>query len=51
MEAIEAMISEIENINELSAENARTVEEIAAASEHLSNMTARLNQLLAQYRT
>ncbi len=49
--SIEDMIVEIENINQISSENARKVEEIAAASEHLATMTAKLNQLLEQYRT
>ena len=49
--AIEEMVKEIENINEISSSNARTVEEIAAAAEHLASMTAKLNQLLEEYRT
>ena len=50
-EAIQKMIEDIENINDLSSENARSVEEIAAASDHLSAMTAKLNDMLSQYRT
>ena len=49
--SIEGMIKDVENINEISSSNARTVEEIASASEHLASMTAKLNQLLEQYKT
>ncbi|WP_177202007.1 methyl-accepting chemotaxis protein [Hydrogenimonas thermophila] len=49
--SIEDMIKDIENINEISSSNARTVEEIASASEHLASMTAKLNHLLEQYKT
>ncbi len=49
--AIQNMIDGIENINELSSANARSVEEIASASDHLSNMTAKLNEMLAHYKT
>jgi len=49
--SIEEMIKDIENINEISSSNARTVEEIASASEHLASMTAKLNHLLEQYKT
>jgi methyl-accepting chemotaxis protein len=45
------MIKEIENIDEISSDNARTVKEIASASEYLASMTAKLNQLLEQYKT
>jgi len=49
--SIEDMIRDIENINDISSSNARTVEEIASASEHLATMTAKLNHLLEQYKT
>ena len=50
-EAIQAMIDKVEVVNELSSSNARSVEEIASASEHLSAMTAKLNGLLASYKS
>jgi len=40
---ISQMTKEMESINEISMYNARSVEEIAAASEHLSKMTEGLN--------
>jgi methyl-accepting chemotaxis protein len=49
--AIQAMIDKVEVVNELSVSNARSVEEIASASDHLSAMTAKLNNLLASYKS
>ncbi|MEA3522913.1 MAG: methyl-accepting chemotaxis protein [Campylobacterota bacterium] len=49
--SIQAMIDKVETVNELSVSNARSVEEIASASDHLSSMTAKLNNLLASYKT
>ena len=49
--AIESMIIKVDEIDELSSENARSVEEIASASDHLSNMSANLNQLLDSYKS
>jgi len=48
---IESMINEICQINDLSSENARSVEEIASAAEHLSKMTEILNLKLFEFRT
>jgi len=48
---IQSMIDKVEVVNELSVSNARSVEEIASASDHLSSMTAKLNDLLGYYRT
>ena len=48
---IQVMIDKIEVVNELSVSNARSVEEIASASDHLSSMTAKLNNLLASYKS
>ncbi|MBE0515032.1 MAG: methyl-accepting chemotaxis protein [Sulfurimonas sp.] len=42
--------SEISNANELVASNARSVEEIAAAAEHLSNMAEILNSKMEQFK-
>jgi len=49
--AIQEMIDKVEVVNELSVSNARSVEEIASASDHLSSMTAKLNDLLASYKS
>ena len=49
--SIQAMIDKVNVVNELSVSNARSVEEIASASEHLSSMTAKLNALLGSYKT
>ncbi|MEA1918812.1 MAG: methyl-accepting chemotaxis protein [Campylobacterota bacterium] len=48
---IQAMIDKVELVNDLSVSNARSVEEIASASDHLSSMTAKLNNLLASYKS
>ncbi len=44
------IIEEIESINELSSDNARSVEEIASAADHMSQMAAKLSNLLEQYK-
>jgi len=49
--SIQQMIDKVEVVNELSVSNARSVEEIASASDHLSSMTAGLNNLLSSYKT
>lgn len=41
----------ISNINQISSENARSVEEIASAAEHLNKMTDALNSKLSVFRT
>lgn len=41
----------ITEINSISTKNARSVEEIASASEHLNNMTSSLTNKLEQFRT
>ena len=41
----------ISNINQISSENARSVEEIASAAEHLNKMTDALNTKLSVFRT
>ncbi len=48
---IQAMIDKVEVVNTLSISNAKSVEEIASASEHLASMTTQLNDLLASYKT
>jgi len=47
----ESIIHKIGNINELSTSNARSVEEIAAAAEHLHQMTEQLTTQIAVFRT
>jgi len=47
---INNMISKMEEVNELSTANARSVEEIAAASEHLAILTERLDNQLGLYK-
>ena len=48
---IEVMIQDVSKVNELSRQNARSVEEIAGAAEHLSRMTENLNLKLFEFRT
>ncbi len=48
---IQVMIDKVDVVSDLSVSNARSVEEIASASEHLSAMTAKLNDLLSSYKS
>ena len=48
---IESMIDDVSRINDISSQNARSVEEIASAAEHLSRMTETLNLKLSEFRT
>ena len=48
---IEYIVSQILEINELSSQNARNVEEIAAAADHLNSMTDNLHAKLEAFRT
>lgn len=48
---IENMIGQIAEINKISSDNSRSVEEIAGAAEHLSKMTENLNNKLGEFRT
>ena len=45
------MVEKIGEINTLSSSNARSVEEIAAAAEHLSKLSSNLSHTLAQFKT
>ena len=45
------IIGDIEHINSLSTQNARSVEEIASASEHMNKMTETLNNKLGEFKT
>lgn len=49
-EMIDVINNEIHQINKLSGSNARSVEEIAAAAEHLSAMTENLNTHMNQFK-
>ncbi len=48
---VEHIIDGVNSIDDLSKENTRSVEEIASASNHLSKMTAELNDKLNQFKT
>ncbi len=50
-DATKIIITEIEEINQLSSDNARSVEEIASASDHMSQMSVKLTNLLDQYKS
>lgn len=45
------VIKKVFEINELSSSNARSVEEIASAAEHLAKLASTLNNTLTQFRT
>lgn len=48
---IETIVTKVTEINQLSSVNARSVEEIAAAAEHLNTMTENLNAQLEVFKT
>ena len=48
---IDDIVKDIDGISQISSENARSVEEIAAAAEHLNKMTDTLNAKLGEFRT
>lgn len=50
-ENIEVIVQKVEEINEISSRNARSVEEIAGAAEHLNSLTNALNEKLELFRT
>jgi methyl-accepting chemotaxis protein len=50
-ENVEVIVERIQEINEISSTNARSVEEIAAAAEHLNTLTNDLNTKLETFRT
>ncbi|PAF52423.1 methyl-accepting chemotaxis protein [Helicobacter sp. 13S00477-4] len=49
--SIEDIIQGVSGINDISTENARSVEEIASVAEHLNKMTEILNNKLAEFKT
>lgn len=48
---VESIVSQVSQINEISSKNARNVEEIAAAADHLNSMTDELHAKLELFRT
>jgi len=48
---IESIVDKVQEINSISSTNARSVEEIASAAEHLNSMTENLNAQLETFRT
>jgi len=48
---IENILNEIENINSITSSNARSVEEVSAAAEHLNSMTEKLNYELQKFKS
>ncbi len=48
---IDTIVSKVEEVNELSSVNARSIEEIASASEHLNTLTDKLNAQLETFHT
>ncbi|WP_321779052.1 methyl-accepting chemotaxis protein [Sulfurimonas sp.] len=48
---VKIIVTKVEKINELSATNARSVEEIASAAEHLNTLTNELNSKLETFHT
>lgn len=48
---VEAIVLQVSQINEISSKNARNVEEIAAAADHLNSMTDGLHAKLETFRT
>ncbi|MBZ8007243.1 cache domain-containing protein [Campylobacter sp. RM9334] len=49
--AMDDILLGMDNINQITHENARSVEEIAGAANHLSNITEKLNSKLNEFRT
>jgi methyl-accepting chemotaxis protein len=48
---VDNIVTKIEEINTLSTDNTRSVEEIAGASEHLNAITEKLNAILNKFKT
>ena len=48
---VESMIDKVSQIEAISSENRKSVDEITEASAHMSQMTAKLNNMLEEYRT
>ncbi|NOR56921.1 MAG: methyl-accepting chemotaxis protein, partial [Sulfurimonas sp.] len=50
-EDTERIIDGVSKVNDLTGKNARSVEEIASAAEHMNNMTETLNNKLSEFKT
>lgn len=48
---IEEIVVQVQEINSISSQNARSVEEISSAADHLGELTENLNQKLDEFRT
>ena len=48
---MDEILTGVDNINKITHENTRSVEEIASAASHLSNITEKLNAKLNEFRT
>lgn len=48
---IENIVNEVEDINKITAENARSVEEVSSAADHLNEMTEKLNNELLRFKS
>ena len=48
---VKAMVSQMDSVDEISSSNARNVEEIAAAADHLNTMTEALHSKLENFKT
>ena len=48
---VEEIATQVSEVNEISSQNARSVEEIASAAEHLNTMTDKLNTQLETFKT
>jgi len=50
-ETVQSMIAKVNQIESISSENRKSVDEITEASAHMSQMTEKLNNMLEEYRT
>jgi len=48
---VEEIVAEVVEIDAISTQNAKSVEDIVSASEHLSEMTENLNKKLSYFKT
>lgn len=48
---VDAIVAKIEEINTITISNTRSMEEVSGATEHLSDLTDKLNHVLGNFRT
>lgn len=48
---VDAIVTKIEEINTITISNTRSMEEVSGATEHLSDLTEKLNNVLGNFRT